>query len=719
MVIPIFGRFPKSFETIEHRIQNLVTTVSHIVEEEVLVEPTAPEQNRVELWVQDSSGTLVKQASSSVDKSGHYTLHAPKAQSLHVFKDGEKLRPSAAFPALASRFGLDAIEHQIRAAGVVGEKALQDLEDTRKTVDALVREVVTHEPAASAIVGQNPHKTHATAELRFFSDGKEVQRKPFILSPFEDAVHEVEEFDRWWSEDHNEPWDYDPAWPFPRRLAAQQSLLDPRNSVGWEMQFFARISDRNYNGCIYKFLYPEDRPKAFAYLGVEPPLLKTAADYQQLFVANQTMIEKRRSRTSAFFVERLLGGMYPVFFKREDSPEGERIVSEFNWDTRDFGPIYDGSDVDDGRDPAPYPGDAVTSALTGKGYDLPNVRAICREVRRVGGDEPALALEKIEIQFRKDGQRTAVAGMNPADAFDSLLTVSPDDDANRWQWACRLYRTSYLLAGEIEAHIGRGHLVTEQYLLACERAFRRNPVGELLAPFLWQVDKINNFGNPLIFGGRGILSRASALTPDALTQALTDHLGTVDWFQWTSREPTYTGARYARVAKCFERVVRDEVDAFFDAHRQAIVEHWPEAVLFSDELLAHSVSFQRYQNPDARWISESEFAPVKDRDDVEREVGRSRAMSPIRTIDDLKQCCVHAIFYATFWHSWVNDNQQIDGGEVNYAAMGIRTKEPPPLVSEVAAAFDAWEQSVAPTGTHVVFQLVNADLLPNTNMAMS
>ncbi len=161
-------------------------------------------------------------------------------------------------------------------------------------------------------------------------------------------------------------------------------------------------------------------------------------------------------------------------------------------------------------------------------------------------------------------------------------------------------------------------------------------------------------------------------------------------------------------------MVREEVDAFFEEHIDDIIARWPEAVLFSDELLAHGVSFQRYQQPDSNWVDDSEFAPVKGKDGKERVVGKDKAMSAIESVDDLKQVCVHAIFYSTFWHSFVNDNQQIDGGEVNYSSMGINTREPPPPASAGREAFEAWQQKAAPTGTHVVFQLVNSDLLPNT-----
>lgn len=706
----VLGRFPKFVTDFADKVVDAAEDVIRGADDAV-----SHEEKRVELWVKDSSGTFQKHDSSAVSEDGKYDLKVPKAEGLHVEENGEKVRPSEAFPKLAARFGLASIEHQVALArDTLSEEASKELADARDYIDALVREAATHEPAAEEWTKDDPHQTHGTAELRFFHGDEEVHRRKLLLSPFDEVVHDVEKFESWWNNDHKEQWEYDPKWPFPRRLAKQQSLLDPRNSAGWEIDFFSRITVRNYNGCIYKFLYPEDRPLALDFLGVKPPLLKGAAAYTNLFVANETMVQRKRARSDAFFVERLLGGMYPVFFKREGEGASERVVSEFRWDTRDFGPIYDGSDDDNGKDPLPYPGDDAVSQMTGKGYELPNVRAILREEDGNDSRGKDLVLEKIEVQFRKEDERKAVAGKSPKDVFEETLHITPDDDANRWEWAKRLYRTSYLLAGEIEAHICRGHLVTEQYLLACERSFDQNPVGELLSPFLWQVDKINNFGNPLIFGGRGILARASALTPNALADDLTDHLGTVDWRGWKSRKPQFAKERYARVAQCFESVVREEVDAFFKENHDAIVAHWPEAILFSDELIAHGVALRHYQNPEANWVDDSEFARFEDAAGKEREAGKAKAMSPVQSVEDLKHLCVHAIFYATFWHSWVNDNQQIDGGEVNYAAMGIRTREPPPTVDQGEEALFDWQERAAPTGTHVVFQLVNADLLPNT-----
>lgn len=672
---------------------------------------------RVELWAQDENGELKQHHEAKVDEDGSFALKAPKADSMNLEHNGEEVRPSALYPALANRFGLQSIEQQILAGS---EDVDQKLKDARGLVDAMVREAVTHLESSKAWTGTDSHDAHGTAEVRYFEGEKEVHRKPLLLSPFEDAVHQVEngikegvekEVENLFGASHEGEWEYDPAWPFPRRLAKQQSLLDPKNSLGWELQFFTRITDRNYNGCIKKFLYKQDRPLALELDIIEKPILKTAREYQNLFVANYTTVNARESRSDEFFVKRLQEGMYPVFFSRADVDGNPKVVSEFRWDDRDFGPIYDGSYDDDGRDPPPYPGDTETDNVKGPAYELPNVRAVLREEK-----DGTLRLEQIEIQFRKPGQRKAVVGKDPTQVFEKTLVVTPKDDGPRWEWARRLYRVSYLLAGEVEAHICRGHLVTEQYLLATKRSFSKNPVGKLLAPFLWQVDKINNFGNPLIFGGRGILARASALTPDALADHLTQHLGTVDWFGWKSRQPQFAQDRYARVAQRFEAIVRKEVDAFFSENAAEIEAYWPEAVLFSDELRANGVAFERYGNPASDWVDESEFAPVVGRNGEERIVGKSKAMSAIETVDDLKQACVHAIFFASLWHSWVNDAQQIDGGEVKYSSMGIKTREPPPASSDAnfAAAMEAWEESAAPTGTHIVFQLVNSDLLPNT-----
>lgn len=43
----------------------------------------------------------------------------------------------------------------------------------------------------------------------------------------------------------------------------------------------------------------------------------------------------------------------------------------------------------------------------------------------------------------------------------------------------------------------------------------------------------------------------------------------------------------------------------------------------------------------------------------------------IKTMQDLREMCVYIIYISTFQHSWVNNKQYEDGGDIEYATMGI------------------------------------------------
>jgi histone deacetylase complex regulatory component SIN3 len=51
-------------------------------------------------------------------------------------------------------------------------------------------------------------------------------------------------------------------------------------------------------------------------------------------------------------------------------------------------------------------------------------------------------------------------------------------------------------------------------------------------------------------------------------------------------------------------------------------------------------------------------------------------------IENLKQVARYVIMHSTFMHSWANNQQQDDGGEVKYASLGIRWGDSGVFVSE-------------------------------------
>jgi hypothetical protein len=324
------------------------------------------------------------------------------------------------------------------------------------------------------------------------------------------------------------------------------------------------------------------------------------------------------TRTDAYFVDRMLNGFYPAPLQRQ----GDRFHVRY---------CFDG-DEHNGK------------------YDLPNAEAT---FVLQGG---VLVPEQIVLQHRVPG------GLAPCSPLAEPIVVRPGD-GERWMAAKRIFTSSHIVAGEVDGHLCRAHLDVEQYALAMFRNLRRSPLRAVLAPHLKEVTTINWQGQSWVYGDSGIVPRISGLTPQAVGLRFVDQMGRVDWRDFAPPLPLGPDHRWAHVAGLYWELLGDYVGEVLHAQRDAIAASWYEVVGFSRDLACRSAPFTG-QEPGTRITAGGTVRAV-----------HPFAWSSSPTDDDwvrLREVCRYAIFRATLWHSWINDKQLEDGGDVRLGTLGLR-----------------------------------------------
>lgn len=363
-----------------------------------------------------------------------------------------------------------------------------------------------------------------------------------------------------------------------------------------------------------------------------PPL----ESIQKAYPTNLTQQLGPESRSDAFFGDRMLNGFYPVPLDRDpDNPEGLRYTVDNS--------MYESAE----------------------GRDLPTVDA--RFVVEGGKLRPT----SITLAFRARGHTA------PGSPMDPPLTFTPADGA-KWLEAKRVVRCAWLVDGEVGAHLAGSHLNMEQYAVAAWRNLRKNPVRDLLFPHLQSVVSINRLGDDIIFGPSGILSANSPLTPSSVNRMILDRLATQDWRTFSPRPPVCANDRFGRSANIVWDVLREHVRDFFAEHRAAIALQWLEIRRMSDDLVGHAVPYQaprREGRISTNELDDPAALPAR------RTVGGElRAVRPVTASDApadgemelLEQLCTYVIYFCTFFHTWANDHQAEDGGEVLYCSHSLR-----------------------------------------------
>ena len=287
----------------------------------------------------------------------------------------------------------------------------------------------------------------------------------------------------------------------------------------------------------------------------------------------------------------------------------------------------------------------------------------------------------VHLELKKDASGNLTAqrisyrvrnkGANPAQ-FGPEISITPNDDPAAWETAKEYYRIAEFIDGQVKGHLGRSHLNVGQYSIALYRNLQKSPVFQLLHPHLKGVSAINTFGKEVIFGGTGILVK-SPLTLDSLVSCMYDDLGACDWKNWSPRTEVNSQHRYAKVQKLYWDIVTEHVETFFEMHLDKITKDWKEIYYFSNDLVKHSVPFATTPaSAGEEWLDNNETSDSRPAGEKSISAITNTLSNPgADDIARLKQACCYAIYHATLWHDWRNDNQRNYGGEVEYARFSI------------------------------------------------
>ena len=183
------------------------------------------------------------------------------------------------------------------------------------------------------------------------------------------------------------------------------------------------------------------------------------------------------------------------------------------------------------------------------------------------------------------------------------------------------------------------------------------------------------------------------MTAHGIEQRCLDMMGVIDWKNWRPMDIINEKHTYAKAEHLFWEVVGEFVDTFFEQNEKEIKEEWYEVYRFSEDLVNHSAPvFHTEKKREHLSEEEKEFerkrieyyhARFRFDPSLPRESynGKKRVISPItlnpekasrEDWENLKSACKYIIMQATFMHTWVNEHQYEDIGEVLYSSLGLR-----------------------------------------------
>jgi len=348
--------------------------------------------------------------------------------------------------------------------------------------------------------------------------------------------------------------------------------------------------------------------------------VQSIEEVQGIFPKNFTVENKILSRKDDFFVDAVLNGFAPALFTQDSSSmfHVRYSIDNYEWD---------------GIQQAP-------SAHLILDKDLIPV--------------------KIEWSIKAVNSSEITSG-----------SASPSSSDSEWNQAKEYFRIAEFIDGEIKGHLGRSHINVGQYAIALYRNMQKSPIFKLLHPHLKEVSAINSFGKGVIFGAEGILS-TSPLTKDGVLSALKDDLGQCNWENWSPRKSINEQHSYSRISNLYWDILKEYINDFFTTYERKIILDWKEIYYFSEDLAKHSVPST---SPDLvsgeKWYCENEISVNPGTDKAISKITNVKLKPPAEDIENLKQVCAYAIYHATIWHDWRNDNQAKYAGEIDYARLSL------------------------------------------------
>jgi hypothetical protein len=317
-------------------------------------------------------------------------------------------------------------------------------------------------------------------------------------------------------------------------------------------------------------------------------------------------------------------------------------------------------------------------------YEINSTHALPDAVIRFKLDEEGLPIpEKITL--------TGILSSFENDPWKKREFTPMDGPA--WQQAKRLARVTGSFCTEVDDHFTGTHLNTEQFAIAAFRNLRINPISNLLLPHLKEVVLINHTADNLLI--KNFLPSATAMTEKGLINRTGDLLGVQDWKGFSPMKSISPAHDVAESDRLFWELTEEYVGGFIDANLVEIKKYWLEIYRFSEDLVQHSVPVF-LSGIDWEKLSPEQRSHLKERmeyyqfkydfnPNLEREKinGETKVISRItknngleeitpQDIQNLKESCVYMIFVATYLHTWINEHQYDELGELLYNGLGLR-----------------------------------------------
>lgn len=314
-------------------------------------------------------------------------------------------------------------------------------------------------------------------------------------------------------------------------------------------------------------------------------------------------------------------------------------------------------------------------------------------------NEYALPTARMKFKLREDGlpmpvQLNLTGPINSINRDPWQEHVYTKHDGEDWQHAKRVFRVNGSFTTELDEHFTGTHLNTEQFAIAAYRNLRLNPLSTLLLPHLKEVVLINHSADNLLLSE--FIPNVTALTPRGVQIRTRDVLGMQDWKNWQPMEPLNEMHTCARAELLFWDILSKFVSDFIDDNLEEIKQHWFEVFCFSEDLVNHSVPVflsdldMSSLNKEDRELAEDRFQYYASQycfdKEAQRETrdGELKAISPItlspdfdesnaeQELQNLKHACTYMIMVATYLHTWINEHQYEQLGEVLYSCGGLR-----------------------------------------------
>jgi linolenate 9R-lipoxygenase len=248
----------------------------------------------------------------------------------------------------------------------------------------------------------------------------------------------------------------------------------------------------------------------------------------------------------------------------------------------------------------------------------------------------------IEARFVLTGQTLAVHSIEYELNGATVLNLPGQAD---WEWAKRLFRSVEFVLQEAQSHLARTHLNVEQYAMPYYRNVINNPIKLLLEPHFEGLLNVNKLGASIIFGKTGIIPQASALNEVQVEKLIVEEVSELNFHDWHPRQhvlpDVVANNFFDPAALAAWGAIEEYVSGFFAAQGEQITKHWSEIEAMSADLVEHSILNSKY------------------------------GTLAIANITELQKLCTYLIYHSSFLHSWLNYKQYEDGGDVDYATLGL------------------------------------------------